>query len=141
MEGQASEPAPEAAFNYEELQVMEEQCKRCGSPVASEQAFCPKCGAVIGMSDAARSGDDASWNMAATMVGQKLPVTPPPSRPPAQAPARPPASNAGQRAEPAHAQGIQAKASNNTMMLLAIVGFVAVLLIGGLLLLLLWLSL
>lgn len=83
-----------------------------------------RCGAVIGMADAA-GPDDASANFAATLVGKKLPVTPPPrpaeSRPrgPAQA-VRPP----------------QGRARGN-FWLLFVAGFIALLLVGGLLILLL----
>lgn len=115
---------------------MEDTCKRCGSPVSSDQAFCPKCGAVIGMSDAGRKDDDASWDMAATMVGKKLPSTPSAHRPPP-----PPAAPRGAAEQPAAAavQATAAKGSNAALLL--IVGFVAVLFIGALLILLLWLIL
>jgi len=54
-------------------------CQKCGAPGAEGQAFCSKCGAVLGM-DREGGSADPSWNMAATMVGQKLPPSPPPRR-------------------------------------------------------------
>jgi hypothetical protein len=97
---------------------------------AAGEAFCPKCGAVIGMADAA-GPDDASANFAATMVGKKLPVTPPPrpASPRAPAPSRP--------AGPAPAAEAPQGRARRTVWLLLVVGFVALLLVGGLLVLLL----
>ena len=57
---------------------MELKCQKCDASVTSDQAFCPKCGAVVGMSDAAQSRG-GEWDMAATMVGKQMPTTPPPS--------------------------------------------------------------
>lgn len=104
---------------------MEKGCHECGSPVGAEQAFCPKCGAVIGM-NLGTTQAGSGWDMASTLVGQRQPAAAPrstadrrahPTRP--EAPAPPPAPRKG-----------------NTL-LLAVIGFVAVLLIGGLLILLL----
>lgn len=79
--------------------------------------------------------------MAATMVGKKLPTTPPPRpapRPVAQTPQPTyPSAPAPYPAQPAPAQ-TPARSSNTV--LLAVIGFVAVLIIGGLLILLLYLS-
>src|SRR5689334_22654445 len=61
---------------------MQTTCHKCGNPVSADQAFCSKCGAVVGMSDTAQGGEE--WNMAATMVGKSLPTTP--ARPSAAAP-------------------------------------------------------
>jgi len=47
---------------------METRCEGCGSPVGAEQAFCPRCGAVIGMADAGGQRDEG-WDMQTTMVG------------------------------------------------------------------------
>ena len=104
---------------------METRCQKCGAPVGADQAFCPKCGAVVGMSGAAPRRDEG-WDMAATMVGQQLP---PPSRP------RPSAER------PQQAAAADARTdSRGSTVLLAVIGFVAVLLIGGLLILLLYLN-
>jgi len=103
---------------------METRCQRCGTPATSGQAFCVKCGAVIGMVDA--GGDDASLNLAATMVGSKLPAAPPPRpapRPPAARPAAPPAPAAS-------------PSRGGRTLLLAVVGFMLVLLVGSLFILL-----
>ena len=103
---------------------METRCQKCGAGLVAGQAFCPKCGAVVGMSGAApRRGE--GWDMAATVVGQQLP--PPRPRPSAE--------------RPSHvAQGAPAPAKSGNAVLLAVIGFVAVLLIGGLLVLLLYLN-
>jgi len=98
---------------------MENRCQRCGTSAAGDQAFCARCGAVLGMVDEA--GADASPNLAATMVGAKLPT-------PAQAP-RPATRRPAPPAAPTKARG------GNTLMILLAVGLVAVLLVGSLLLL------
>ena len=104
---------------------METRCQKCGEAVVAGQAFCPKCGAVVGMSDAAAPRRGEGWDMAATVVGQQLP----PSRP------RPSTER------PSHAaQGAPAPVKGGNAVLLAVIGFVAVLLIGGLLILLLYLN-
>ncbi len=103
---------------------METRCQKCGAAVGAEQAFCPKCGAVVGMSGAAPRRDEG-WDMAATVVGQQPPAT---ARP------RPSAERAALPAQPA-----PARKGGNTV-LLAVIGFVAVLAIGGLLILLLYLN-
>jgi hypothetical protein len=71
---------------------------------------------------------DEGWDMAATVVGQQLP--PPGTRP------RPSAER------PSHAaHAVDAPApKRRSAVLLAVIGFVAVLLIGGLLILLLYLN-
>lgn len=109
---------------------MESRCQRCGTTAAVGEAFCPKCGAVIGMADAA-GPDDASANFAATMVGKKLPVTPPP-RPAAPRPSAPSRTGGASPGVPAP----EGRASGKTW-LLFVVGFVALLLVGGLFILLL----
>jgi hypothetical protein len=106
---------------------MEMRCQKCGTPVGGEQAFCPKCGAVVGMADAGASRDEGE--LEATMVGRKLPPTPPPR------PATAPRAAYAPQAAHAGAAPAQAPRGGNTV-LLAVIGFVAVLLIGGLLLLL-----
>jgi len=105
---------------------METRCQKCGATVNADQAFCPRCGAVVGMSGAAPRRDQG-WDMAATVVGQQLPPTARP-RPSAERPAH-----------AAHAGDAPAPKSGNAV-LLAVIGFVAVLLIGGLLILLLYLN-
>jgi uncharacterized membrane protein len=124
---------------------MEQSCQKCGAKVGSEQAFCPRCGAVLGMSDAG-SSQGAEWDMASTMVGKKLPATPPP-RPQAPQPqpqqqtrnASAPSSAGSYAATPAVAP---AKATTRAISgpLIAIIGFAAVLIIGGLLIFLYYLN-
>jgi hypothetical protein len=117
---------------------MEMRCQKCGSAVTADQAFCSKCGAVVGMSDAGQNqGDD--WNLAATMVGKKLPP-----RPTSSAAAAQPARASAHAAQPAYTPAPDAvtpqpaRGSNAT--LLAVIGFVVVLIIGGLLILLFYLN-
>ena len=75
-------------------------CPKCGAPVSADQAFCPKCGAVQGATHQRR--EDPGFNMAATMVGQKFPVAPPPApKPPAAKPPAAPSAD-GRGAEPSH---------------------------------------
>ena len=119
---------------------MELQCQKCGASVPSDQAFCPRCGAVVGMSDTSQESG-GEWNMAATMVGKKLPTTPPPR--PAPRPTAPTPQPTYQNAPatyPAQPAPVQQPARGSNTVLLAVVGFVAVLLIGGLLVLLLYLN-
>ena len=118
---------------------METSCQKCGTAVAADQAFCPKCGAVVGMGDAgAEQGGD--WNLAATMVGRKLKPTPRPSPQPSAAaaqPARPsapaPAADVAPPSAPTPARGTSAT-------LLAVIAFVVVLVIGALLIFLFYLN-
>jgi hypothetical protein len=126
---------------------METRCDGCGSPVGAEQAFCPRCGAVIGMADAGEQSDEG-WDMQTTMVGHKRPpkTTSPPA--PTQAlpaaPAAPAQATGASRpaAKPSAVPGASraaepARSSRSVnLVLLAVIVFVAVLLIGGLLLLL-----
>jgi hypothetical protein len=125
---------------------MEVKCQKCGASVSADQAFCSKCGAVVGMGDSRqKSGDD--WNMAATMVGKKMPTTPEANRPtavrpatpsePARASAPPPQRVYTQPQPPAPTP---APARSSNALLYVIIGFIAVLLIGGLLALLVYLS-
>lgn len=110
---------------------MQTLCQKCGTPAASDQAFCSRCGAVLGMADDAGG---AAPDLAATMVGKKLPITPPPPRPPApQHPAAPPRQVA---APPAAATPRPpSPARGNLVLILVAVGFVLVTLVGVLLLL------
>ncbi|MCA1621690.1 MAG: zinc ribbon domain-containing protein [Acidobacteria bacterium] len=104
---------------------METRCQKCGAVPGADQAFCPKCGAVVGMSDAApRRGE--GWDMAATMVGQQLPPAAPRPRPSAE--------------RPSHAAEARPAPKGGNAVLLAVIGFVAVLAIGGLVVLLLYLN-
>ena len=98
---------------------MEQRCQKCGASVGAEQAFCPACGAVIGM-NLGTTQVGGGWDMASTMVGKKVPTTP--SR-----------SSAERRAHPTRPEAPPPPAppKSNTV-LLAVIGFVAVLLIGGL---------
>jgi hypothetical protein len=136
---------------------MKTLCDGCGSPVGAEQAFCPRCGAVIGMADAGEQSDEG-WNMQTTMVGPKRPKPTPPPAPaqvppaapiqvppaaPAQAPEGAQSVTAMDAAKPAVVPGAAPRAAEPARasrgvnkVLLAVIGFVAVLLIGGLLLLL-----
>ncbi|MFL6257589.1 MAG: zinc-ribbon domain-containing protein [Pyrinomonadaceae bacterium] len=107
---------------------MEKRCHKCGSPVGAEQAFCPTCGAVIGMSEAAPRAD-GGWDLASTVVGQQQPATPP----------RASAERRAHQTRPEAAPQQPAPRKSNAM-LLALIGFVAVLLIGGLIILLLYLN-
>src|ERR671939_400470 len=117
---------------------MELKCKKCGASVTSDQAFCPKCGAVVGMGDAAQSRG-GEWDMAATVVGKQPPPAPPPrpSTPPSRPAPKPtpvaeearPARASTQPAapsKPARAPEPAARSGGNTM-LLAVIGFIAVL--------------
>ena len=116
---------------------METRCHECDSPVGAEQAFCQKCGAVVGMADSDTRLDEG-WNLEATMTGQKPPPKPRPSLTPA--PATPGAAHAqAPRAPHAEAAPARAPRGGNTA-LFAVIGLVAVLLVGGLLLLLLYLN-
>jgi hypothetical protein len=108
---------------------MEKRCQKCDSPVVADQAFCATCGAVIGMNlGATQTG--GGWDLASTVVGKPQSATP--SRASAERPAPP------SRPEPAPPQPAPRKGSNS--LILAVIGFVAVLLIGGLVVLLLYLN-
>ena len=114
---------------------MEKRCHKCDAPVGAEQAFCATCGAVIGMNLGATQAG-GGWDLASTVVGPHS-STPPqrstgerrahPSRPeaapPKPAPPAPPAPQKG-----------------GNSLVLAVIGFVAVLLIGCLVILLLYLN-
>jgi ribosomal protein S27AE len=118
---------------------MELKCQKCGASVTADQAFCPRCGAVVGMSNAPQESG-GEWDMAATMVGKQLPVTPPrPAPRPSVAAAPQPARPNVQAPAPVAPVQQSAGSSSNTV-LLAVIGFVAVLLIGGLLILLFYLN-
>ena len=120
---------------------MESKCQKCGASVTADQAFCPRCGSVVGMSDTPQESG-GEWNMAATMVGKQLPTTPPPrpaSRPSAAA-AQPARSSAPESYSVPPAPIQQPARSGSNTVLLAVIGFVAVLLIGGLLILLFYLN-
>jgi hypothetical protein len=112
---------------------MEKRCHKCDSPVGAEQAFCPTCGAVIGMSEAAPRAD-GGWDLASTVVGQQQSGTPQRSTAERRThPTRP-------EAAPPQSAPPQSAPRKSSSMLLALIGFVAVLLIGGLVLLLLYLN-
>jgi hypothetical protein len=116
---------------------METSCQKCGAALAADQAFCSKCGAVVGMGDAGQN-QGGDWNLAATMVGKKLPPTPRPT--PSGGAARPSRSSAAARtpSEEVSAQTTPARGFSPT--LLAVIGFVVVLVIGGLLILLFYMN-
>jgi len=118
---------------------METRCQKCGAALAADQAFCSKCGAVVGMGDAGRNqGDD--WNLAATVVGKKMPRTPPPRPSPSGASAQPARTSAAARKPAAEAPAPPASARGFSPALLAVIGFAVVLIIGGLLILLFYLN-
>jgi hypothetical protein len=110
---------------------METRCRKCDAPVNDEQAFCSKCGAVVGMADAVpKRGDER--DMVATVVGKKEAAAPPP-KPSVPKPRAPQTDATHTQAAPR----AQAARGGNTMML-AVIGFLVVLLIGGLLIWLLY---
>jgi len=137
---------------------METRCDDCGSPVGAEQAFCPRCGAVIGMTGAVEQSDEG-WNLESTIIGRK-PVTQPERPAPrpeperAPTPARAPQHEAprpvtakgapvtaevpgpARHAAAQNAAGHTPSSRGVNTLLLAVIGVAAVLLIGGLLLLL-----
>jgi hypothetical protein len=102
---------------------MEKRCNKCDSPVGADQAFCPACGAVIGM-NLGKTQAGGGWDMASTVVGPQGGAPPRSTGERRAAASRPEAP----RPQPAPAPG----KGGNTL-LLAVIGFVAVLLIGGLL--------
>ena len=105
---------------------METRCQKCGAGLGADQAFCAKCGAVVGMgSGADAQRDEEGWDMAATMMGQPTPPRPRPS--------------AERRSLAAPADAAPAPKGGNAV-LLAVIGFVAVLAIAGLVILLLYLN-
>jgi hypothetical protein len=108
---------------------MEKRCQKCDSPVGAEQAFCATCGAVIGM-NLGSTQIGGGWDLASTIVGPHSST--PPQRSTAERRAHPTRPEAAPPA-PAPRKG------NNTL-LLAVIGFVAVLLIGSLVVLLLYLN-
>jgi hypothetical protein len=121
---------------------MELQCQKCGASVPSGESFCPRCGAVVGMTDTSQQSG-GEFNMAATMVGKKLPTTPPPrpaQRPPAQTPQPAYPSASAPASYPMQDAPVQQPARGSNTVLLAVIGFVAVLIIGGLLVFLIYLT-
>ncbi|HEX8285801.1 MAG TPA: zinc ribbon domain-containing protein [Pyrinomonadaceae bacterium] len=106
---------------------METRCQKCGAGLAADQAFCAKCGAVVGMGGADTERDDEGWDMATTMTGQQMPQ---PTRP------RPSAERQSLAARDAAAP----PPKGGNAVLLAVIGFVAVLAIAGLVILLLYLN-
>lgn len=133
---------------------MQQSCQKCGAEVNPEQAFCSKCGAVVGMGDeAARKGSD-EWDMASTFVSKK-PGAAPTHRPGATGErGRPTTGERGRpvsaersatptATNPTHApthEHAPAPARGGNTMLYALIGFVAVLIAGVLLILLFYLN-
>jgi hypothetical protein len=111
---------------------MEKRCQKCDSPVGAEQAFCATCGAVIGM-NLGTTQAGGGWDLASTVVGPHSST--PPQRSTAERSARPSRPEAAVAPPP---QPAPRKSSNS--LVLAVIGFVAVLLIGGLVVLLLYLN-
>jgi hypothetical protein len=116
---------------------METRCQKCGAALAADQAFCSKCGAVVGMGDAGQS-QGGEWNLAATVVGKKLPTTPRAS--PSGAAAQPERSGAADYRPAGQVSAQPAPGGGFSPTLLAVIGFVVVLVIGGLLILLFYLN-
>ena len=113
---------------------MEQRCQKCDSPVGAEQAFCATCGAVIGMNLGATQAG-SGWDLASTVVGPH--ASKPPQRSTGERRAHPTRPEAAPP-KPQPAPPAPQKGSNS--LLLAVIGFVAVLLIGGLVVLLLYLN-
>ena len=114
---------------------MDNKCHKCGAPVAAGEPFCGRCGAVVGMRDAAPKPDQSSPNFAATVVGKQPPSRRPTSPGVTKERAAPPAP----RPPAGHAEAA-GKAGGASGTRYAVIGFVVVLLLGGLVLLLLWLN-
>lgn len=110
---------------------MEKRCQKCDSPVGAEQAFCATCGAVIGMNLGSTQAG-GGWDLASTLVGKQQPTTP--RRSSAERRAHP------TRPEGARPQPAPAPPKGGNTVLLAVIGFAAVLLVGGLVVLLLYLN-
>ena len=110
---------------------MEKRCHKCDSPVGADQAFCPTCGAVMGM-NLGKTQAGGGWDLASTVVGKQPPSTP--TRASAERRAHP------SRPEAAPPQPAPAPSKSSNSLILAVIGFVAVLLIGGLVVLLLYLN-
>lgn len=108
---------------------MEKRCQKCDSPVGADQAFCATCGAVIGM-NLGKTQAGGGWDMASTIVGPHSST--PPQRSTAERRARPSRPETVPPPPPAPRKG--------NSVILAVIGFVAVLLIGGLIVLLLYLN-
>ena len=109
---------------------METRCDGCGSPVGAEQAFCATCGAVIGM-NLGKTQAGGGWDLASTLVGPHSST--PPQRSTGERRAHPSRPEATPPKKPAPRKG-------GNSLLLAVIGFVAVLLIGCLVILLLYLN-
>jgi len=106
---------------------MEKRCHKCDSPVGADQAFCATCGAVIGM-NLGTTQAGGGWDLASTVVG-----------PHSSTPPRASAERRAHQTRPEAAPPKPAPRKGNPV-LLAVIGFVAVLLIGGLVVLLLYLN-
>jgi hypothetical protein len=104
--------------------MKENECHKCGAAVAAGEPFCGRCGAVVGMHDAAPKTSDTSADFARTVVGKARKGAPRRTAP------APPRQAAGRTAVERAAGGSNAR--------YAAIGFVVVLLVGGLLLLWLW---
>lgn len=111
---------------------MEKRCHKCDSPVGADQAFCATCGAVIGMNLGATQAG-GGWDLASTVVGPH--ASTPPQRSTAERRARP--SRPETAPQPPTPPPAPPKSNS---VLLAVIGFVAVLLVGGLVVLLLYLN-
>lgn len=113
---------------------MENKCHKCGAPVAAGEPFCGRCGAVVGMRDAAPKPDQSSPDFAATIIGKQPAAKRRPTSPGVtKERTLPPEAAAPPRPRP-EAPGAGGGSSTSY----AVIGFVAVLLLGGLILLLLW---
>ena len=122
---------------------MDGKCQECGAQATAEEAFCLKCGAVIGADRADTS--DSGWDMPSTLLGQKFASRPEPEA--ATKPAATPADAHGaRRARPAsqaaRTQTVSAttprQQSKRSGAMLAFISFLVVLVAGGILILLLY---
>ncbi len=108
-------------------------CSKCGSPISPDQAFCPKCGAVQGATNQRR--EESGFDMAATMVGHKLPVRPPAPPPPVNPP---PVQTPQPSAAPPYEHHtvspvIPTSSGSSNRAIYLILGLFAVLVLGGIL--------
>lgn len=115
---------------------MENKCHKCGAPVGAGEPFCGRCGAVVGMRDAAPKPDQSSPDFAATVIGKQPPTKRRPTSPGITKERTLPPEVAAPTGPRPEAPGAGGGSSARH----AVIGFVAVLLVGGLLLLLLWLN-
>ena len=122
---------------------MEVKCRKCGSAVPSDIAFCPECGAVMAERAEDQDDDGAPTQFASTLMPghEQMEANRAPSRPAAKTSAKetpkPPAAKPPAAAPPrAAAVTSQAKVRSRSSVYI-VLGLVAVVLLGGLLIYLL----